>query len=140
MNLTENLISDSDIAQSYNDQVAARITPLQARILGSPNTELTTASIGPSGPQANFVNRDVLGGGGDDPLLDVAIVQRIIDLHEIGLLARQYGLDGGEVGVACRGDADVAANALRFPFLELCKRLLRIAYIVQLQQIELFSL
>ena len=39
-----------------------------------------------------------------------------------------------------RRDADVAADALRFPLLELRQRLLRIAHVVELQQIELLRL
>ena len=75
-----------------------------------------------------------------DALFGFAVVERIVDLHEIGLLAQQHGLDRAEVAVPRRGDADVAAHALRLPVLELGQRLMRIAHIVKLQEIELLRL
>ena len=78
-----------------------------------------------------------LGGERQDALFGLAVVDRIVDLHEIRLFAPEHRFDRGKVAVPGRGDADIAADALRLPLLELRQRLLRIAHIVELQQVEL---
>ena len=71
---------------------------------------------------------------------DFAVVERIIDLHEVRLLAGKHGFDRGELKVAGRSDADIAAYALRFPFLELRQQFPRVVDVVELEEIELFGL
>ena len=68
-------------------------------------------------------------------LLRLAVVERIVDLHEIRLFPSEHPFDRGEIAVEGGGDADVAAEALRLPRLELRQGLLRIAHVGELQQI-----
>ena len=77
------------------------------------------------------------GGARQDTLFGFAVVERIIDLHEIRLLAGEHGLERGEGAVIRRRDADVATHALLLPFAETRQRLIGIVDIVQLQKIEL---
>ena len=77
-----------------------------------------------------------LGGERQDALFRFAVIDRIIDLHEIRFLTPQNRFNGGKIPVPGRGDADVTANALLLPFPELRQRLLRIAHVVELQQVE----
>jgi hypothetical protein len=51
-------------------------------------------------------------------------------------LASEHRLDRGEIAVEGGGDADVAAEALRLPRLELRQGLPRIAHVVELQEVE----
>src|SRR6516225_7615113 len=48
--------------------------------------------------------------GRQHALFGFAVVERIVDLHEIRLLAQQHRLDGAEVAVPRGGDADIAAH------------------------------
>src|SRR6185437_203052 len=73
-----------------------------------------------------------LGRQGQDALFRLAVVERIVDLHEIRPLASERRLDRGEIGVVGRGDSDIAAEALRLPRLELREGLLGIAHVVEL--------
>jgi hypothetical protein len=75
-----------------------------------------------------------------DPLLDRAIVERIINLHEIGLLASKDRFDRSEVAVKGRRNADIAAYALAFPILELREGLMRCAHVMELKQLDLRGL
>ena len=92
-------------------------------------------------PNGNAVRHPglVIPGERQDALLSFAVFNGIVDLYEIRFFASEDGFDGGEGTVEGRGDADVAAHALCFPFLESRKRLLRIANVVELEQIELLG-
>src|ERR1700727_277276 len=81
-----------------------------------------------------------LGRQRQDALLRFAVVERIVDLHEIRPLASEHRLDRGEIAVEGGGDADVAAEALRLPRLELRQGLPRIAHVMELQEIEFHRL
>src|SRR6516225_3022842 len=60
-----------------------------------------------------------LGRKRKDALLRLSISDRVVDLHEVGFFARDHRFHGGKIAVERRGDADVATDALRLPFLEL---------------------
>ena len=72
--------------------------------------------------------------------LGLAVVERIVDLHEIGFLACKHCFDCREVAVKGRRDADIAAHALRFPVFELREGLAWIAYVMELEQVNIRSL
>ena len=91
------------------------------------------AAEGERGEHAGFD----LGGQRQNALFSDAVVERIVDLHEIRLLALEHCFDCGEVVMEGRRDPDVTAQTLRLPFLESGKRLLRIADVVELQQVDL---
>ena len=59
-----------------------------------------------------------LGGERQDALLRFAVIDRIVDLHEIRLFTLQ-DRDRRKIPVPGRGDADVAAHTLLLPFPKL---------------------
>ena len=78
--------------------------------------------------------------GRQQHLFGIAVAERIIDLEEIGFLARQYFGDRIILPVEARRHADVAAEALFFPFAQQAEIVIRIADVPRLHQIDAVGL
>ena len=113
-------------------QLAAKSCAQSGIVLAAHRAEQPAAPERQGGQHAGLD----LGRQRQDALLRLAVVERIVDLHEIRLLAPEHRLDRGEVAVEGRRDADIAAQALRLPVPELRERLPRIAHVVELQEID----
>src|SRR5262249_60334682 len=76
-----------------------------------------------------------LGRERQNALLRFPVADRIVNLHEIWLLARDHRFHGGKIAVEGWGHTNVPADALRLPRLERRPRLPPIAYGGELEQV-----